>query len=290
MYTEFYGLKSEPFLLTPDPKFYFDSSVHAQAMAHLHYGISRGEGFIVITGEVGAGKTTIIQHLCATIDSVKLVPAHIVTTLLSGAELVRMICSAFGIEGIPESKDGALLRLRQHLEMLRRDGRRPLLFVDEAQNLPQSALEELRMLSNFQVGGSSPLQIFLIGQPQFRVTMSRVNLEQLRQRVIAAYHLGPLRSEECAQYINHRLMQAGWNNDPVFEPDAIEAIFAHTGGVPRRINTLCSRLLLLGFLEDLHVITAQNAARVAIDLQEENQAAPTRKKGELTPMRTGWNV
>ena len=274
MYAEFYGLKGEPFLLTPDARFYFDSTVHAQAMAHLQYGLQRGEGFIVVTGEVGAGKTTIVQHLCNTVDSTRVAAAHIVTTLLNGAELVRMVCSAFGMKDVPENKDAAILKLRNHLEELYRDGRKPLVIVDEAQNLSASALEELRMLSNFQVGHASPCQIFLVGQPQFRETMANPNLEQLRQRVIAAYHLGPLRREDCSEYLTHRMKLVGWNNDPEFKPDAVDAIFDNTDGVPRRINTLCSRLLLLGFLDEIHVFTAQDVERVAADLREENGTRP----------------
>ena len=270
MYAEFYGLKGEPFLLTPDDSFYFDSTVHAQAMAHLQYGLQRGEGFIVVTGEVGAGKTTIVQHLCNTVDSTRVAAAHIVTTLLNGAELVRMVCAAFGLQDIPKTKEDAILQLRDHLEALYRQGRKPLVIVDEAQNLSPSALEELRMLSNFQVGNQAPCQIFLVGQPQFRETMANKNLEQLRQRVIAAYHLGPLRREDCAEYLMHRLRLVGWHDDPHFEDGAISAIFANTDGVPRRINTLASRLLLLGFLDDLHVFTGVDVERVAADLREEN--------------------
>ena len=168
MYTEFYGLKAEPFLLTPDHRFYFESQVHEQAMAHLMYGLSRGEGFIVITGEVGAGKTTIVQRLCATVNRDQVVAAHVVTTLLSGAELLRMVCSAFKMRDVPEKKDAVLLCLQDYFESLQRSGRKALLIVDEAQNLSASALEELRMLSNFQIGTSAPCQIFLVGQPQFR--------------------------------------------------------------------------------------------------------------------------
>ena len=126
MYSEFYGLKGEPFLLTPDSRFYFDSSVHSQAMAHLQYGLQRGEGFIVITGEVGAGKTTIVQHLCDTVDNTKVAAAHVVTTLLNGSELVRMVCNSFGLKNIPEAKDSALVCLRAHLEDLSRADRRPV--------------------------------------------------------------------------------------------------------------------------------------------------------------------
>ncbi len=292
MYAEFYGLKGEPFLLTPDASFYFDSAVHAQAMAHLQYGLQRGEGFIVVTGEVGAGKTTIVQHLCNTIDSTKVAAAHIVTTMLNGAELIRMVCAAFEMQDIPKAKEDAILALKEHLEALYRQGRKPLVIVDEAQNLSASALEELRMLSNFQVGKHAPCQIFLVGQPQFREMMANKNLEQLRQRVIAAYHLGPLRREDCAEYLQHRLRLVGWKNDPTFLDDAIDAIYSNTGGVPRRINTLCSRLLLLGFLDDLHVFTSV-VERVAADLREENgtKVAPARasdlEENYLTQMDDG---
>jgi general secretion pathway protein A len=269
MYTKFYGLKGEPFLLTPDHRFYFESQVHGQAMAHLMYGLNRGEGFIVITGDVGAGKTTIVQRLCSIVDTDKVVPAHIVQTLLSGPELLRMACAAFGITDVPQEKDAVLRRLQAFFEQLGQQGHRALLVVDEAQNLSAATLEELRMLSNFQVGNVSPCQIFLVGQPQFRSVLTDPNLEQLRQRVIAAYHLGGLSREECARYVTHRMKQVGWTNDPVFQEDAMMAIYLHTGGIPRRINTLCSRVLLLGFVDQLHVLTGEHVSRVAADLGEE---------------------
>lgn len=272
MYTEFYGLTGEPFLLTPDHRFYFDSTVHSQAMAHLSYGLSRGEGFIVITGEVGAGKTTIVKHLLTTIDSDKIVAAHVVTTLLAGSELLRMVAAAFGIKDIPTDKASMLLRLQRFFETLYRDGRRALLVVDEAQNLSVEALEELRMLSNFQVGNAAPFQSFLVGQPQFRDVIANPDLEQLRQRVIASYHLGPMSRAECGEYLPHRLKHVGWQNDPVFEPSAMDAVYDHTSGIPRQINTLCNRLLLLGFLDNLHRFTAEDVNKVAADLRAENSA------------------
>ena len=279
MYTEFYGLKGEPFLLTPDHRFYFESRVHGQAMAHLMYGLNRGEGFIVITGDVGAGKTTIVQHLCATLDSRSIAPAHIVTTLLTGHELLRMVSASLGITDIPAEKDAVLRRLQVLFEQLHREGKKALLIVDEAQNLSAGTLEELRMLSNFQVGNTSPCQIFLIGQPQFRETLANPDLEQLRQRVIASYHLGALSPEECGLYVNHRLRQVDWVGDPVFHDDAMKAVFVHTGGIPRRINTLCSRLLLLGFLDNLHAFTGEDVARVAADLREETGGAFVQPNG-----------
>ena len=281
MYPEFYGLKGEPFLLTPDYRFYFESRVHGQAMAHLLYGLNRREGFIAITGEVGAGKTTIVQRLCATIDS-HVMAAHIVTTLVTGQELLRMVAAAFGITDISHKKDAVLLALQSFFEGLGRESKRALLIVDEAQNLSAGALEELRMLSNFQLGNASPCQIFLVGQPQFRKTLAHPNLEQLRQRVIASYHLSALSAEECGLYIMHRLKQVGWANDPEFRQDAMIAIFRHSGGIPRRINTLCSRLLLLGMLDNMHVFGGEDVDRVATDLQAEN--------GEVSAQDNGYHL
>ena len=273
MYTDYYKLRDEPFLLTPDERFYFGSSVHSQAMAHLTYGLQRGEGFIVITGDVGAGKTTLVKRLIAEIDPKKVVAAHVVTTMLSGHDLLRMVGATFGLRGLPADKAGVLLHLQRFFEATHGQGRRALLIVDEAQNLSASALEELRMLSNIQVGNAAPLQSFLVGQPQFRPIIASPDLEQLRQRVIASYHLGPLSPVECGEYVFHRLKQVGWQDDPIFEPSAIVALHRHTGGIPRRINTLGNRLMILGFLDELHRFTAEDVDRVAADLAHEMNGA-----------------
>src|SRR5579863_5458689 len=269
MFTKFYNLRAEPFLLTPDERFYFESTVHSQAMAHLTYGLTRGEGFIIITGDVGAGKTTLVKRLIATIDPTRIVAAHVVTTLLSGHDLLHMVAAAFGLENLPQDKSGLLIRLQDFFNETHQQGRRSLLIVDEAQNLSETALEELRMLSNFQIDNAAPFQSFLVGQPQFRRVIASKSLEQLRQRVIASYHLGPLSSLECGQYLMHRLDQVGWSGDPKFEPSAIGALYRHSGGIPRRINTLGSRLMILGFLDELHVFTAEDVNRVAADLANE---------------------
>lgn len=273
MYTDFYKLRDEPFLLTPDERFYFESSVHSQAMAHLTYGLQRGEGFIVITGDVGAGKTTLVKRLIAKIDPKKVIAAHVVTTLLSGHDLLRMVAAALGLRDLPADKSGVLLRLQSFFEATHAQRRRALLVVDEAQNLSESALEELRMLSNIQVGNAAPFQSFLIGQPQFRRIIASPDLEQLRQRVIASYHLGPLNIAECGAYLMHRLKQVGWKDDPIFEPSAIEALHRQTGGIPRRINTLGNRLMMLGFLDELHRFTRDDVNRVAADLANEMNGA-----------------
>src|SRR5690349_2759884 len=272
MYTSFNKLRAEPFLLTPDERFYFESSVHSQAMAHLTYGLKRGEGFIVITGDVGAGKTTLVKRLIATIDPSKIIAAHVVTTMLSGHDLLRMVAAAFGLKDLPADKSGILLKLQEFFDATHREGRRALLIVDEAQNLNEGALEELRMLSNFQVQNAAPFQSFLVGQPQFRRIIAHPDLEQLRQRVIASYHLGPLNSLESGNYVLHRLKQVGWTGDPSFPMSTIDAIHPHTGGIPRRINTLGNRLMILGYLDELHSFSADDVNRVAADLANENEA------------------
>ena len=273
MYTSFYKLRAEPFLLTPDERFYFESSVHSQAMAHLTYGLKRGEGFIVITGDVGAGKTTLVKRLIATIDPSKIIAAHVVTTMLSGHDLLRMVAAAFGLKDLPSDKSGILLKLQEFFDATHREGRRALLIVDEAQNLNEGALEELRMLSNFQVQNAAPFQSFLVGQPQFRRIIANPDLEQLRQRVIASYHLGPLNSLETGNYVLHRLKQVGWTGDPSLPMSAIGAIHQHTSGIPRRINTLGNRLMILGYLDELHAFSADDVNRVAADLANETDSA-----------------
>jgi hypothetical protein len=183
-----------------------------------------------------------------------------------------MVMASFGLTDIPTDKGSMLLRLQRFFETAHRDGKRALLIVDEAQNLNVSALEELRMLSNFQVNNTAPFQAFLVGQPQFRDVLANPALEQLRQRIITSYHLGPMNREEVGEYLPHRLKRVGWTNDPEFLPDAIDAIYRHTDGIPRRINTLCSRVLLLGFLDNLHSFGSEEVDRVAQDMVAEHAA------------------
>ena len=268
MFQEYYKLELPPFQLTPDHRFFFGSSVHSRAIAHLVYGLSQEEGFIIITGEVGAGKTTLVERLASEIDQASYVLARIVTTQVSGNDLFRLIAAAFGIDG---SDKAALLRdfeamLRNH----RACGRRTLLVVDEVQNLDIPALEELRMLSNITDGGHALLQTILLGQPQFRRTLASPDLDQLRQRVLASYHLGPLNEEETRAYIEYRLKAAGWSgSNPSFEAGAFAAVYRHTGGVPRRINRLCSRVLLYGALEETSQISEPMVETTARELNDD---------------------
>jgi general secretion pathway protein A len=275
MYAQFYRLSTPPFQLTPDARFFFESSVHRQAMAYLVYGLHHAEGFIIITGEVGAGKTILVDNLLSTIDQTNFITAKIVTTQLDGDDLLHLVAGGFGIAKEGLSKGALLQRISDFILAQHRSGKRMLLIVDEAQNLSFEALEELRMLSNIVVDKTMALQSFLLGQPQFRVTLGSSRLDQLRQRVTAAYHLGPLNEAETRAYVEHRLRRADWKGDPQFTDECFPLIYRHSGGVPRQINTLCSRLLLFGFLEELHTLKENAVEKVAKDLREELAVVPT---------------
>ncbi|WP_176591331.1 XrtA/PEP-CTERM system-associated ATPase [Sphingobium sp. EM0848] len=274
MYDQFYGLQGRPFQLTPDPHFYFESATHRKALSYLGYGLAQGEGFIVITGDIGAGKTTLVGHLMNTIDPSRLTAVKIVSTQVEGDDMLRLAAQSFGlaVDGMPKAQ--ILRQIEGWLHAQARAGRRSLLIVDEAQNLPISAIEELRMLSNFQLGGQSLLQIFLLGQPEFRDLLKSPELEQLRQRVIATHHLDPMMRREVEPYIVHRLSLVGWQGDPQFTPEAFNAIYAATGGVPRRINVLVSRVLLLGALDQLSVIDAEVVYAVVADMGADADVTP----------------
>ena len=278
MYETFYNLSATPFQLTPDSRFFFGSTGHSKAIAHLNYGLAQSEGFIVITGEVGAGKTTLVEWLRTQMDPAAFTIARVNTTQVSENDLFRLAMAGFGLTG---EGDKATV-LQQFQNVLREHGatsRRCLLIVDEAQNLSFPALEELRMLSNLTVEGRTPLQTVLLGQPQFRRLLASPDLDQLRQRVLTSYHLGPLSQAETRAYIEHRLHAVGWAGDPHWDEAAFEAVFTHTGGIPRRINRLCSRVLLYGVLEEAHDITGDvvdaTATELAHDLEGVEAAAPT---------------
>ncbi|UNK81122.1 XrtA-associated ATPase [Sphingopyxis granuli] len=268
MYDQFYGFSGRPFQLTPDPAFYFESGTHRKAMSYLGYGLAQGEGFIVITGDVGAGKTTLVGHLMNTIDANRLTAVKLVSTQVEGDDLLRLVAEQFGLEWEGQSKAELIRAMEQYLREQARAGRRTLLIVDEGQNLAISALEELRMLSNFQLGGHSLLQIFLLGQPEFRQTLFHSpTLEQLRQRVIATHHLDPMEPEEVEPYILHRLGKVGWTGNPSFSPEAFELIFDYSGGVPRKLNVLVSRLLLFGAVEELNRISGHHVRSVIAEIE-----------------------
>jgi putative secretion ATPase (PEP-CTERM system associated) len=252
MYAAHYNLSGRPFQLSPDHRFFYGSRSHQKAMAYLTYGLTERDGFIVITGDIGAGKTTLVRHLLNQIDRDSFVSATVVTTQLEADDALRMVVSAFGLPFQGADKATLLRSIETFLIECHQDDKHVLLIVDEVQNMPFSALEELRMLSNLQHNEQPLFQCFLLGQPQFKRILAHEDLEQLRQRVIASCHLEPLDEDECRTYIEHRLKMVDWAGDPAIEDSAFDVIFRYSNGVPRRVNTLCARLMLHGFLEDLH--------------------------------------
>lgn len=265
-----YGLTDRPFQLTPDPRFYFESATHRKAMTYLGYGLAQGEGFIVVTGEVGTGKTMLVGRLMATIDRSRLTAINLVSTQLEGEDILRIVALALGVAADAVAKGQLLARIERYLHEQARSGKRTLLIVDEAQNLPSSALEELRMLSNFQYGGQALLQTFLLGQPEFREALAQPRFEQLRQRVIATHHLTAMNPEETAPYVMHRLACAGWKGMPRFSQGAYDALHKLSGGVPRKLNVLAGRVMLQGAIERLTDIDEDVVEDVAADLVGES--------------------
>ena len=276
MYEAFYGLNTKPFQLNPDPAFYFASKQHRRAKAYLEYGVSRNEGFIVITGEIGAGKTMVLRSLIEGLSGSNIITGHLVTTQLGAEDTLRMVGAAFGfrVKDVPKSE--LLITLEAFLISQTSKGKRCLLIVDEAQNLTPRAVEELRMLSNFQFGNQALLQSFLVGQPEFREILQRPEMEQFRQRVAATCHIGPLDKEETRQYMEHRIKCAGGSGKPTFEPALFDEMHKASGGIPRRINSLADRLLLAGFLAERTQLTSADLADVVREVTSENEV-PQRK-------------
>jgi putative secretion ATPase (PEP-CTERM system associated) len=267
MYDEHFGLTGRPFQLTPDPAFWYETATHRRAMAYLGYGLAQGEGFIVITGDIGAGKTTLVGHLLDTLDREALNPIKLVSTAIEASDLLRIVATELGVNSAGLEKAQLLTAIERGLHAVARTGRRTLLIVDEAQALAIGALEELRMLSNFQAGGHALLQIVLLGQPEFRSALHGSDrLEQLRQRVIAIHHLEPMGAGEVAAYVRHRLHVVGWSGRPEFADSAFAALHRYSDGVPRRLNQLANRVMLHAAIEGTETITAATVDLVAADL------------------------
>jgi len=266
---KYYKLKTDPFRLTADHRFVYPHPSYKKALAYLKFAAYQEEGFVMITGRPGTGKTTLVSEVMSTLDPKEVLIAALVTTQLEAHDLLHMITSLFRIDVRDNSKSSLLLSIEQFLKNMRDVGRRVILIVDEAQGLRKDAVEELRLLSNLVIDGRPLLQIFLVGQEELRELVRSPALEQLRQRIIAASHLEPLTEEEVFGYVQHRLNIAGWNGDPKIENAAVKIIYPFSAGIPRKVNTIFSRLLLHGCIEEKHQLDRSDAKTVISELKRE---------------------
>lgn len=273
MYQEFYSFSAEPFRLSPDQSFAYAHKGYNKARAYMAYAFQRAEGFVMITGRPGTGKTTLIGTLVEQLADSSVNIANLVCTQLQANDLLKMVAYDFGIPLSVVEKGELLQRLTQQFKTWHRDGRRALLIVDEAQDLSISAMEELRLLTNIQVDSRPLLQIFLLGQPELRELILSPALEQVHQRIIAATHLQPLEIYETEAYIRHRLKVVNWQGNPAISKAVYPLIYKFSEGVPRRINLICSRLLLHCAVEERYRVTVADVGEVVRELQDENLAS-----------------
>ena len=267
MYTSFFGLNEKPFAITPDPRYLYLSERHAEALAHLLYGINEAGGFVQLTGEVGTGKTTVVRSLLAQVPKNAEI-ALILNPRMTAPEFLLTICEEIGI-GVPDdaaqSRKDLVDILNQYLLRAHAGGRRVVVVVDEAQNLAPEVLEQVRLLTNLETNTQKLLQIILIGQPELRELLGSFELRQLAQRVTGRYHLDPLSNDETAAYVRHRLRVAGATSD-VFTGPALHEVYRLSGGVPRVINIVCDRALLGAYSMDRHKVTSNLVRNAAAEV------------------------
>jgi putative secretion ATPase (PEP-CTERM system associated) len=269
MYESFYKLSGKPFQLLPDTKIIFPSSSHKRALSYLLYGIEQGEGFIVITGDVGTGKTTLIQTLLSEIQTDEIIPINIAAANMDDSAIIHSIAQGINLQLDDKNKVTIIRELKNMFNNYHEQNKRVLVIVDEAQTLSWEALEELRILSNLESGGKALLQVFLVGQTELRFMVHSQNSEQLRQRIIASYNLSHLSERETKKYIQYRLEKVGWNNDPAIDKSVFELIYDWSEGIPRKINLLCDRLFLYGYLEKLHRLQEKHIQTVIAEMEQE---------------------
>ncbi|MEE8580150.1 MAG: AAA family ATPase, partial [Myxococcota bacterium] len=284
MYTAFYGLREKPFALSPDPRFLFLAESHREALAHLLYGIDQGEGFIAVTGEVGTGKTTICRTLLDRLGSETTV-AFLFNPSSSATELLRAIASEFGLDSAGSQRGELGDQLNRFLLEEKRQGRRALLIIDEAQNLSADTLEQVRLLSNLETSSAKLIQILLLGQPELDRKLDSPSLRQLRQRVSVRWALMPMSPSETRDYVRHRLRVSAGAPREIFTPRALAEIYRRSRGIPRLVNVLCDRTLLAGYAEQTHQIgprLVQSCAREIPDV------ARRRPRPSSDPARRSW--
>lgn len=268
MYERFYSLKSRPFQLMPDPRLLFESRTHTRALSYLIYGMERREGFVVITGDIGTGKTLLLQTLLGQLQTRHMSVARIATANLDAEAVIASVAGAFGVSFKGQSKFELMDALVARLAGGR--GRGSLLIVDEAQTCTVEALEELRAISNLQAGGQALIQVVLVGQTELRQMLAGPQMSHLRQRIVASHHLLPLDADEISGYIEHRLTRAGWQKDQLeFGLDVYERVLDWSGGIPRRINLLMDRFLVFGFLEEKRILLLEDLEIVIGEFEDE---------------------
>lgn len=280
MYEKFYGLREKPFNVTPDPRFLFPSPHHREALAHLQYGVQARRGFVVITGEVGTGKTTLVHTLLNGLDS-STKTAVIFSTYLTAKDLLRLMVADFDIESKASTKTELLLDLNAFLLQQFSSGANAVLIVDEAHNLSFRLLEEIRMLSNLETDREKLLQIILVGQPELAAKLAMPQLRQLRQRISSQYHIRPLNRQEVFEYIQHRLRVAGMLADSIFDATAVEKINSWSEGIPRLINRICDTAMLLGYVNEKRKIGAPIIDEAVKDLTTWDSATTHSQEAEL---------
>jgi general secretion pathway protein A len=271
VYLKYYSLTQPPFDLTPNPRFLFHSVKHREAINHLLYGIRERKGFVQLTGEVGAGKTTLCRSLLEQLDS-RFSTALLLTPVLDAQELVKAIAAEFGLDVKGLDRLETLATINDFLIRQLEHGKETVLIIDEAQNFSDDLLEQVRQLSNIETDDRKLLQIILIGQPELRDRLNNPRLRQLRQRITVRYHLRALTRPETGQYIKHRLELAGANGAPYFSTAAMWRIFRYSHGVPRLVNALCDKALLAGFVQQSKRITFQMVGRAIRELEGELHA------------------
>ncbi|MCS7090124.1 MAG: AAA family ATPase [Verrucomicrobiota bacterium] len=272
MYLAYYGLKEPPFDLTPNPRFLFFSAKHREAFNHLWYGIRERKGFVQLTGEVGAGKTTLCRALLEMLDSQQYATAVILNPALDAGGLMKAVAQEFGLTTNGCDRLEILNAINRHLLELASAGRNAVLMIDEAQNLSDALLEQIRLLSNLETHDRKLLQIILMGQPELRDRLNDPRLRQLRQRITVRYHLRPLTRSEVIRYVQHRLAVSGARGMPYFTLPALWRVHQYSGGIPRLINALCDRALLAGFVYQTPRIDFALVNRAIRELEGEIQA------------------
>jgi general secretion pathway protein A len=266
VYLEYYALKHAPFDITPNPRYLFHSTKHREAFNHLLYGIRERKGFVQLTGEVGAGKTTLCRALLEQLDS-RYSTALIMNPVMSGDELMKAIATEFGLEVKGKDRLETIAAISDFLLKQTHAGRESVLIIDEAQNLTEDLLEQVRLISNIETDDRKLVQIVLMGQPELRDRLDSPRLKQLRQRITVRYHLRPLTRTEVGQYIQHRLALSGSNGAPTFTFGGIWRVFRYSQGIPRLVNAVCDKALLAGFVERSYKINHRMVGRAIRELE-----------------------